>query len=442
MFFKWRFIKAFPKVALVVTVLVVSTALFAWWWFFSTPEKREQAAVAKEIKKEEIQRTAAEVEKRLGRLLMIDNELYDLDTGEQFFKKWLKEGVPLNLFVEADGKNLLAQYPNGFVRYGMDGAEKGRLLHRFRLPFDEEYKSAVFCKDKDIWTAGIDWPSLKFVNERKVTSIGQFFDQFFAENLIFGTDKTLVVRVGGKLARVNLDNGEVKPVRFPLVDLDKRRSPNSEYVVGLDGGKFYCIDIDSDEGKTVELGRGNIKDYQWIGNDRCVFVSANNKVYHYNRPQHELTEIVTLPVAGDKIAQPSPTGRYILTGSRQGLCVVDIEGKEAFKIGGGEGTGWVSDDTMIFTRETMDSTLRGTWMQKVGGVETRIFEEPYLAGRGGAAVLLMKEAGVVVFVTKDAVMRMNPDGSDIREIKKLSSANGRTVQVPSRLVGIVQWPGQ
>ena len=90
----------------------------------------------------------------------------------------------------------------------------------------DDFKWAVFSRGGDVYRADIDWPGMKLTNERKVTSIGQFSDQYFPSNLFIGTEKTLIVRNLNKLVNVNLETGAVKPMDMSLEQITRRKSPD------------------------------------------------------------------------------------------------------------------------------------------------------------------------------------------------------------------------
>ena len=80
----------------------------------------------------------------------------------------------------------------------------------------------------------------------------------------------------------------------------------------------------------------------------------------------------------------------------------------------------------MYAREIPDLKLRGTWLKTIGSEAQRVLEQPYLVGYDKSAqVALMKELGVVVLATSDALFRMKPDGSELREIAKLNQPAGR-----------------
>lgn len=50
-------------------------------------------------------------------------------------------------------------------------------------------------------------------------------EQFFADNIILGTEKMLIVRNMNQLLRVNMVTGEVTSTRIALTGLKNQRSP-------------------------------------------------------------------------------------------------------------------------------------------------------------------------------------------------------------------------
>jgi hypothetical protein len=218
---------------------------------------------------------------------------------------------------------------------------------------------------------------------------------------------------------VNLETGDVRPVRIPLDGIAKRRSPDSKSLVGLQGGQFYCYDVDSDAAKTIPVGRGAINDYQWLGNDKCVAIAAMKTVIQYDRINRSLTIASSLPVQCNRIGEPSPDGRFVFCYSWKGAALVDLEKHTAIPVTGGEGVSWVSNDTFAFSRDVPDTQLRGTWLQTVGEGERRISPEPFLVNRTGPALMKLKSSGVVVFATEHGLSKMKPDGSELIDLVKL-----------------------
>lgn len=426
----WALLKRVPKYALVAIVIVGSTVAFGVWWFMHSAKKAFYEGHP--VPAEDIGNKLAAIEEKRGRLLLVDNDLYDLDSGAVIFKGWLKEGMPQKLFYDVNAKKFLAQYERGFVRYDLRGAVDATLVQKSKPAFSDDYKWMVYAKDKDVWRADLDWKELKLVNEKKLTAIEQFNELYFADNLFLGTEKTLVVRNMNKLLRINLETGDVKPTRISLLEIAKRKSPDSKRVVGLENGQFYCYDVDSDDAKTIPVGRGAINDYQWLGNDQCVAIAAMKTVILYDRPKHALTEIAALPSQCFKVGEPSPDGRFVFCVGRGNGVLVDLKKKTAVPVTGGAGISWVSNDTFAFSREVPDSELRGMWLQTVGEGERRVSPEPYLVSRTGAELMPVKSAGIVLFVTKHGLSKMKPDGSELEQLAPLANP-------PARVLAIDDW---
>jgi hypothetical protein len=427
---KFGWIRAFPKFALVFTLIVGSTVAFGVWWFVLRPFGSVNWGGPRVV--EDIRPKLATLESKQGRLLLVDNDLYELDTGTLIFKDWLKNGMPQRLFHDGGTKKFVAQYERGFVRYEPSGAVETALLHKDKPAFSDDLKWVLFARDKDIWRADVDWKEFKLVNERKVTAIEQFNETYFADNIILGTEKTLVVRNSNKLLRINLETGDVKPVRINLNDIGKRRSPDSKSVVGVEGGQFYCYDVDSDELKTIPVGRGAMNDYQWLGNHMCVAIAAGRTVVLYDRLTNTLSEIAVLPFQSTKVGEPSPDGRFVFCAGRGTGVLVDLEQKTATAITGGAGIRWTSNDTFAFSREVPDTALRGTWLQTAGERERRVSAEPYLVGKGGGFIMTLPTLEIVIFATKHGLSRMNPDGSSLTELIILPRA-------PTHVVSFAVW---
>jgi hypothetical protein len=413
----WRWLRAFPKFALVVVLIVGSSIAFYAWWFVHSAKKAFNEPHPVPV--EDIGLKLARIEAKWGRLLLVDSDLYDLDSGAVLFQNWLKEGMPQKLSYDATTKKFLAQYERGFVRYDIRGAVEATLLQKNKPAFSDDFKWQVYAKDKDIWRADVDWKEFKLVNERKVTAIQQFDDRYFADNLFVGTEKTLIVRNLNKVLQVNLDTGSVKPMDFSLLEIAKRKSPDSKSVVGLENGKFYCYDVDSDKADMHPVGRGAVNDYQWLGNDCCLAIAAMKTVIIYDRPKNALTELAALPSQCFKIGEPSPDGRFAFCMGRGNGVLVDTLKKTAVPVTGGAGVCWISNDTFAFSRDVPDSDLRGTWLQTVGEGERRVSTDPYLVSKSGPMLLVMKSAGLTVFATKHGLATMKLDGTEVSEVVKL-----------------------
>lgn len=365
----WGFVKAFPKFVLVLGVIVSSTVLFAGWWTmhrFKRALSSQRPALV-----EDVRQKVARIESNAKRLILVDNDLYDLDTGAIVFQGWLKAGTPLALFYDFSAKKVIARYEKGFARYGLDGKEEGVLAHKFQPAFSDDLKWAVYAKEKDLWRADVDWSGFEFINERKLTTIEQFNEQYFAANIMLGTDRTIIVRNMNQLLRVDLESGDVKPTRIPLGEIGKRRSPSGRFLVGLERSQFYCYDLESDETKAIDIGRGAVNDYQWLGNDRCAAIAAGRTVVLYDRLKHTLEQVAPLPVHCPKIGEPSPDGRYVFCiGQRTGF-LVDLVNKQVLPVAGGAGVKWVSSDTFVSPAKFRIPSFAGRgckrWARASGG---------------------------------------------------------------------------
>ena len=321
------------------------------------------------------------------------------------------------------------------MRYGLDGVEKAALIRPDAIGVADDYKWIVFAKDRGIWRADVDWRALKLVNERKLTSIGQFVDKLFAETIVLGTEKTLIVQHANQPLHVDMEGGEVHPAKIPIQGNRKRLSPDSKSVVGLQNGQFFCFDVDSEAVKSIQIGRGGINDYQWLGNDRCLAIAAMKTLIVYDRLENTLKEVMALPFQCNRVGDPSPDGRFVFCSGTHGGVVIDLDKKSALPVLGGRAITWVSNDSFSSSREVADSARRGTWLQTVGEAEKRVSPEPYLTGNNGGFIMVLPAGGLVVFETDSGLFRMKPDGSDCVETVKL-------LRPSARVTGIQEWKGE
>ena len=424
-----RFLRSAPKLFIALAVIVASITILVIW---KVRQARRSFFNGLFAPGEAVKRREPVIEGREGRLLVVDNVLYDLDSGAVLATNWLEKGMPENLFYDGAAKKFIAKYPNGFVRYATNGAVEAMLLQKFKPAFSDDLKFMVFARGKDIWRADIDWKEFKLVNEKKVTAIEQFNEASFAENIMLGTDKTLVVRNVMKLLRVNLETGDVKPVRMNISGIRKHRSPDGKSLVGFENGQFYCYDVDRDDAKTIPVGRGVLNDYQWLGNDRCVAIAAGKTVVLYDRLKHTLDEVTALPSPCARIGEPSPDGRFVFCMGNSKGVLVDLQTKTATPVVGGAGVCWVRNDTFAFSREVPDSDLRGTWLQTVGEGERRVSTEPFLVSKKGAELMALPSTGFVIFATKHGLSKMKPDGTELVQFVKLAHP-------PALVMGIQEW---
>jgi hypothetical protein len=423
-----------PKWAFVVTVLVVSTALFAFWWVTRkkphSPQQRAQIAADNSA-------MLAKLESRIDRLLLVDNDLYDVETGELYLKSWLKEGVPARLFFDRESKKLIGQVPNGFVRIGLDGITEAMMLEKFPVVVSDKREWIVFARDKDLWRADVDWKEFRFTGERKLTGISQFFEQHFAGNIVMASDRTLLVRNMNVVLRVNLETGDVKPVRLPLMK-QKAKSPDGQRFIAQDGRQLFCYELDSDEAKPIEPGRAPLGDLHWLGNDRCALLLGSRTLAVYDRLASKLEAVTDLPMDCTQLADPSPNGRFLFAGSPRGGLLVDLREKKVAPIIGGVGFGWVSDESFLCSRDVPDSSLRGSWIQNGHEPERRISPEPYLVPRAGEASLTFKSAGMVLLLSKGGIAAVSSDGTNWKEVITLAALPDRMNRIDPLKRGVLK----
>ena len=428
----WRFLRSVPKWALALGIVVGFTAILIVYLMQRSARdafyKGRPTQIADTSAKEAL------VASKQGRLLMVDDDLYDLDTGKVIFSSWLKEGIPLRLFYDLSAKKFIARYEHGFVRYGLNGASEATMARKVKCAYSNDLKFALFGQDKDIWRADMDWKEFKFVNEKRVTSIEQFNDQYFAESIVLHSDKALLVHTMNKVLRVDLESGDVKPVQISLLEIGKRRSPDGKSAVGLEGGKFYSYDVETNSAKGMAVGRGVINDYQWLGDERCASIFAMKSVLLYDREKHDLSEIAALPVPCNRMGEASPDGRFVfcVSGVTHKGALVDTVKKSATQVAAGAGVGWVSNDTFAYSRDVPDSDVRGAWLQTVGEGERRVSPDPYVVNAKGSSLILLKPFGLVIFATKHGVAKMKSDGTGFEEFIK-------TPRPPQRLVNVDIW---
>lgn len=431
----WRFFKAFPKWAVAAGIVIASTALFMGWWLLRgslapPPQmvavKPQPTAVA-ENKREEAKKIAASLPARLGWLALVGSDLYDISTGERLFPNWLS-GIPQRMFYQPDTNKLMVQVERGVIRYGLDGKRDAAMGETSPPAFTHDGKQAIFVRDGDVWLADVDWKAFSYVNERQATKLGQFNAPFFAANVMLGSAKSIVVRNMNQLVRVNLLMGDVQPINLPMNDLIKRRSPDGRFLVGDEPRNIYAFDVEAADAHNMPTNsRDRVVDWQWLDNERCAFIVGGMGVGLYDRSKNAIEEVCALPFPCNKMAGPSPDGRFVLCAARQGIVVVDTEKKTAQNFGTpAQHFGWVGNDTLIYARDVPDTSIRGTWLKKMSEDEQQVMADPYTVGRDGSgAVAPMLDVGLVVFGTRDALYRMKPDGTELREIAKLNQPVGR-----------------
>ena len=409
----WKFIRHLPKLALVIGVLVASTGIFIWWRLFRSPPVREQAAVRQVQEEVKIQKTAADVAKRIYCLLLVGSDLFDAETGELFFANWLHGDNPNQIFWDSESQKIIGDYGNRYARYSLDGRREASLGSKFGSVFSRDLKTAYFSTDKDIWKANVDWKNWKLTNEVKITSSGLFNDQFFTGNVLAHSNHAMIVRSTTALLRVDLDSGAIRPMRIPFIKDPKQVSPDGRSIVAEVSNQFICYDMDSDSQKNLVLGRGNlIADCHWLDNDQCLCISTTKSVSIYNREKHELAEIMALPGIFQKIEAVAPNGKALVCTAQRSAVLVNLETKTAEPILNAYGFTWINDDSIVYARDMPDSTSRGTWLQSLVGEERRLCEEPFLIQNKTAPVVMIPSVQTLAFCTRKgaALILMNPSG--------------------------------
>lgn len=421
----WRFLRAFPKYAIVLGIILTSTALFGGWWFLRQPKvTKHEDAKPQPVKVQQMQQKAASLPEKLGWLALVGPDLYNIQTGELLFQNWLR-GLPLRVFYHPDSNRLLVQAERGIIRFGLDGKQDGVMGTDSPPAFTNDGKHAMRVKGGDIWIADVDWTGFKFTGERQATKYGQFYAPYFSANVVLASEGACIVRIQNQPLRVNLRTGDLQQMTLPITIPGKMRSPDCEMMIGDDGAKIFAYDVDDAEAKFYPRGE-KMNDAQWLNNDFCALLLAGKNVSLYDRKKNAVTTVTELPFPCTGIKEPSPDGRYVLAGSRAGILLVDIKEKRADKLGVMPGhMAWVSSDTFIFQRDVPDMSLRGTFIKTVGGEERQVMAEPYLVGHDGIASLALLEGlNFVVFSTREALFRIRPDGSELQEVVKLSRPGG------------------
>jgi hypothetical protein len=413
-----RFLRKAPKYLFVLTVIGVSSVLFGWWWFTRPKPAGTPSATAPPV----VDLRAGFAEKlngKTGRLLLVDNDLYDVADGKLLIARWLEKGMPWKLTHDAATNSFTAIYPDARVRYRLDGKAIAQIPGPAALFIADDEKWGIIGKDKDLWKADFDSAEFKLGKEKQVTSLGQFAGGSFTENLVLAGEKTLIIRNQGHTLRVNLENGEVRPIGLSRWEIQNRRSPNGRYLVAVERGTFYFMDADSENVHSARIGGSTVEDFLWLGNDRCILLTGGRLLFSFDRKTKALEKIFELPQRCREISNPSPNQRYIFCGGINFAALVDLSSKALQPIAPGTGYVWLNDDTFILSRELPDTRLRGTWMQTIGKPETRIYPEPYLVGRDGWGAR-MDELGVVIVEPKKGLLKVPTKGSEPTTLIPLS----------------------
>ncbi len=423
----WRVLRAFPKYAIVVGVIVLSSALFFLWYYFSYMRPNLASTKRSQEREAAIQKKAATLPDRLESLVLVGQDLYDIEKPGLLFENWLN-GVPKRLFYHPDSNRLFAQVQNGIMRFGLDGREDGVMApENGSVPaYTNDGKVALFVRNGDIWTATPDWREFRLKDERQATHYGQFYAPYFAENVILASASACLVQVRNDYIRVDLKTGDLKPVKLSILRSRQNRAPDCQFILCDMGEQLAAYHVDQIE--PIYLPReGHVYGWQWLNNDVCAFLIGGETVSMYERKKNTVSIVAKLPSNCSAIGKPSPDGRYVLCSGRPGMVLIDTKEKTAtpLSIEGAQHITCVSANALIFSREVADTSSRGTWVNPVGKEEQRILPEPYTVGYDGkASVSLLEEQNSVVFSTRERLFRMRPEGAVLREIAKLQRPGG------------------
>lgn len=413
-----RTLRTLPKLALALAMLIISTTLFGVWWMFFKPTSVEESKGPTPEQLAARQAALDEIKAGAGSLFVADGNLMDMNTGKVLLNRWLGLDKPLQIWLDSENGKFICRYPQGFKRYDFDGTGEVELGKRFGVQVSDDLSLAVFPTDGDIWTSGIDWKAFDFVNPRRITTIGGFQDAFVLQNIMLASKKAMIISNMNQLVRVDLESGGVAPVQIPFTQAPERRSPDGGILAGeVPGSKSYTVfmyDVEANDAKKAEVGMARINSTLWLGRERCCLLINSQNLLGYDRAKGTFAEIMKLPKPFNKIAAASPTGRFIFCLDNNGVGIADLEKKEMIPVNfPPQNLYWIGDDTLLMSRDITDSTYRGTWVQELGGEALRVSTEPYVYDDTNSSVLLMKEAGMVIFGIKNGLVKMKPDGSSV-----------------------------
>lgn len=430
----WR---KFPRWAIAVGIVTGSTLLFAFWWFFlyprwggggntSSPSASSSSTpdVAEPDEWEKRHGKAATLPSRVAGLVVAGNDLYDVLGGELVFPNWLQGGCPPAIYYDAKNQRIIGKVERGLIRFELTGKKEKVMGEPFGAAFSDGHRLAVFARDGDIWKAVPDWNSFSLTKEMQVTKLGEFRESFLVPNIMMGTENMIVVRKPPNLLQVDMNTGEVHPLKLPPGSSFENQSPDGRMLVGMirerSGANFYAYDVEKDEVKTLPLGRNMaINGVLWLDNDRCAVLVAGRLIQIYDHKEGKLSELVSLPAPGQGLLGPSPSGRrFWAMNARGDLMLVDAKEKEVERFEHpADSFEWAGDDGFIYACSRPDTSVRGTFYMPVGGEPRRLTDEPFLASRDSRSCsVLLEEAGVMVFGTKSALFRVGIDGTNLKEI--------------------------
>ena len=104
-----RFLRSAPKLFIALAVIVASVTTLVIWKIHQARRSFLNALFAPG---ETVKKREPVIEGREGRLLLVDNDLYDLDSGAVLATNWLEKGMPEILFYDGAAKKFIAKYPD------------------------------------------------------------------------------------------------------------------------------------------------------------------------------------------------------------------------------------------------------------------------------------------------------------------------------------------
>lgn len=101
-----RFLRSAPKLFFAVAVIGASITILVVW---KVRQARRSIFNGLFAPGEQVKRREPVIEGREGRLLVVDNDLYDLDSGAVLTTGWLEKGMPEKLYYDRETKRFIAQ---------------------------------------------------------------------------------------------------------------------------------------------------------------------------------------------------------------------------------------------------------------------------------------------------------------------------------------------
>lgn len=401
----WSLIKQFPKYAIAVGLLLFSTVFFGLWWMLRSSSTEAIVEVAP--------LSIAELNEKMGGLVLVGNDLYEVVSGQLIAKNWLEGGPPPNIFYNKKTERLFSAAPAGFVQFSLAGKRLATLEVPSTLVVTDDLKTIFYAKAKDIWRAEVDFTDFKLINEHQITRMGTFYDRLFSDNLCMMSKKFLLFRNQNQLLRINIETGDVKPAQVSGVDLVRARSPDGQILLGMEGMNFFIYDLDGDEKKTSPVGLKAVTDYQWLDNNQCVLAVRDKGVALFDRSSSFVGPVQSLPIRSYRLGVASADQQSILCYNHQAGAVINLKtGVSELLPAGAQGIIWPDGESYLYACHIQDSDLRGTWIKTWGKDPQRLTPEPYLISRAGEALAMtFANSGHIIFINRQGLCRVKQDGS-------------------------------